>query len=142
MNLRIKSVRPQARMIGLLALLLAFVVVGLPAHGAAARPAGGSATLNIHVAEIPTGMDIAGAYVRVLDSNGTVVTKGLADASGYFQVTVPTGSYTILGSAVGYQDSQTTADVLSGVFNKAEINMVAMLAGPHPARNTPGARSR
>src|SRR3954471_8991888 len=112
MNLRIKSVRPRARIIGLLALLLAFVVVGLPAHGAA-RPAGGSATLNIHVAEIPTGMDIAGAYVRVLDSNGTVVTKGLADASGYFQVTVPTGSYTILGSAVGYQDSQTTADVQS-----------------------------
>src|SRR5690349_10686324 len=138
MHLRMKSARPLARMIGLLGLLLALVVVALPAHGAAARPVGGgTGTLNIHVSEVPSGLNIAGAYVRVVDSNGLVVNKGLTDASGYLNVTVPVGSYTLLGSATGYQDAQTTADVQSGVFNKAEINMLSTRIGHGPARNTP-----
>ncbi len=45
---------------------------------------------------------IPGALVRVLDPNGTVRTRLLADESGQARFTVPTGTYTIRVDGIGY----------------------------------------
>jgi hypothetical protein len=70
---------------------------------------GGSGTLQGTVTDSATGLPIAGAAVSAVGTGGTY--NDTTDAGGFYQLTLPAGSYDVSAAKTGYT-SQTAAGVV------------------------------
>lgn len=70
------------------------------------------------------GANVAGAFVRLLDSTGEFTAEVVTDAEGIFRFTARDGSWTVRALAPGGLSGQSDApDVAKGRINQADIEL-------------------
>ena len=118
-------------------LAVAFLIIGTVTQLPEATAAG-QGTLRGHVRDAATGQAIPHAIVIVV---GTVKWAGQSDGSGYYSISLPSGTYSVEASKAEYAALDKRVTVRKNATTTANFALVAQPTPPPPPPPAPSSQS-